>query len=89
MNAVPIEATNAITPVTQVSVRCPRQDAIQNWPHRCRTMNTKNSSTLHRCSEFTNRPRLDTCHHEAPPSASQAPVASTTSSAAMVVTPNT
>ena len=72
MNAVPIEATNATTPVTQVSARLPRQAAIQNLPHRWITMNAKNSSTLHRCSEFTKCPSDETCHQAAPPTASTA-----------------
>ena len=43
------EATNATTPVIQVSARRPRQAAIQNFPHKWITMNAMNSSTDHRC----------------------------------------
>ena len=53
MNAVPTEARKQTTPVIQVKARLPRQAAIQNLPHRCTTMKTKNSSTLHRCTLFT------------------------------------
>ena len=53
VNEVPMEARNSTTPVIQVSARLPRQAAIQNLPHRWTTMNPKNSSTLHRCTELT------------------------------------
>ena len=79
MNAVPIEPRNATTPVIQVSARRPRQAAMQNFPHRWMTMKAKNSSTLHRCSEFTKWPTDDVCHQAAPPSVSTTPEASTVS----------
>ena len=56
MNAVPIEPTNATTPVIQVSARRPRQAAMKNFPHRCTTMTAKKISVLHRCSELTKWP---------------------------------
>ena len=89
MKAVPIEATNAATPVTQVIVRRPRQAAIQNFPHRWITMNMKNSSTLQRWSEFTKWPTDETCHQAEPPTVSTMPDPSTSVRAASVSTPNT
>src|SRR3982751_75830 len=84
-----MDATKATTPVTQVSVRLPRQAAIQNFAHRCTTMKTKNSSTLHRCSEFTKCPSEEVCHQAAPPTESRPPDTRTTTNDAMVSTPNT
>ncbi len=43
------EATNATTPVIQVSARRPRHAAIQNFAHKWITSSAMNSSTLHRC----------------------------------------
>ena len=89
MNAVPIEATNATTPVIQVSARRPRQAAMKNFPHRCMTMTAKKISVLHRCSELTEWPVPELCHQVGPPRASIPPVTSTTKKAARVSTPNT
>ena len=89
MKAAPIEITKAITPVIQVSRRLPRQAAMKNLPHRWMTMKKKKASTDQRCSEFTNRPTLDRCHHTGPSTASTQPVTITRSSALMVSTPNT
>ena len=89
MNAVPIEVTKAMTPVAQVSPRCPRHAAIQNLPQRWITMQAKKSSTLHRCTEFTKWPRPEVCHHKEPPMESTTPEPTTTSSPARVSTPKT
>jgi hypothetical protein len=51
-------------------------------------MNTKNSSTLHRCIELK-RPTDEVCHHVAPPTVSTTPETITNSNAARVATPNT
>ena len=89
MNAVPIEPTNATTPVIQVSARRPRQAAMKNFPHRCMTMTAKKISVLHRCSELTKWPVPELCHQVGPPRASIPPVTSTTTRAARVSTPKT
>lgn len=89
MNAVPIELTNATTPVIQVRARWPRHAAIQNLPHRWITIAAKKISTLHRCSEFTKWPNEEVCHQTAPPIARMHPVPMTTTKAASVTTPKT
>ena len=53
------------------------------------TMNTKNSSTLHRWVELTKCPTEEVCHHRGPPTMSTTPEARTHSRAARVATPKT
>ncbi len=89
MKAAPTEITNDTTPVIQVARRLPRQAAMKNLPHKWTTMAKKNTSTLHRWSELTKRPTVDTCHQVGPNTASTQPVAITTAREAMVMTPNT
>ena len=50
----------------QVARRRPRHAAMKNLPHRWTTMAKKKTSTLHRCSELTNSPTVDTCHQVGP-----------------------
>ncbi len=52
-------------------------------------MNMKKNSVLHMCSEFTNNPTLDLCHHAGPSTASTAPDNSTTMNAPMDKAPKT
>ena len=84
-----IAATNATTPVIQVSARRPRQAAIQNLPHRWMTRNAMNSSTLHRWTLLKKWPTGLVCHQSVPPSAIANPLTIAMPSAASVATPNT
>jgi hypothetical protein len=52
-------------------------------------MNRKKNSVAHRCTEFTNSPALDLCHHAGPSTASTAPDSSTTMKAPIVKAPKT
>ncbi len=89
MKAAPTDTTNDTTPVIQVARRLPRQAAMKNLPQRWTIMVKKKTSTLHRCSELTNSPVDETCHHCGPMTAKTTPVRITTPSALMVSTPNT
>ncbi len=62
---------------------------MKNFPHKCTTMQKKNSSTLHRCVEFTKWPTEEACHQATPFRASTSPEAMTYSNAARLATPNT
>jgi hypothetical protein len=84
-----METAKDTTPVIQVSSRPPRQDAIQNLPHRCTTMNRKKNSTLHRWVELTKCPNDDTCHQLGPLRLSTTPEAMITTSEAMAPIPKT
>ena len=64
-----MDTKKATTPVTQVSIRGPRQADIQNLPHRCMTMKKKNRSTLHRCKPLKKCPTAVVCHQLIPPTA--------------------
>ena len=72
MKAAATETTNQITPVAQVSRRCPLQAAMKNFPQRWITMKKKKASTLHRCRDFTKSPTVDMCHQLGPMMASRA-----------------
>jgi hypothetical protein len=62
---------------------------MKNLPHRWTIMVKKKTSTLHRWSELTKRPVVETCHQVGPMMASTVPVAMTTASALTVNTPKT
>ncbi len=88
VNAVTIEAPNAITPVIQVIARRPRQAAIQNFPHRWMTSSAMNSSTDHRCTLLKKCPTGFVCHQSDPPRARPKPEAITMPRATREATPN-
>ena len=50
----------------QVRTRCPRQAAIQNFPHMWMTMKKKKNSTLHRCTLLTKCPSELRWYHIGP-----------------------
>ena len=77
------------TPIIQVGARPSRQLAMKYCPHKCRTMNTKNTWTLQKCRLLKKRPARDRCHHWGPKRASITPLATTQARAAIVTTPKT
>ena len=89
VKAVPIDARNATTPVTQVATRRPRQAAIQNLPHRWMTIVKKNSCTDQKWRLLKNDPAFETWYHCGPSKASTQPDTMITTSAAIVSTPKT
>jgi hypothetical protein len=80
---------NVTAPVIHTRVRPPRHAAIQYLPHRCTTVNRKNSSTDHRWMLLKNCPTLDTCHQVGPFSARIIPETMSTASALNDSTPKT
>ena len=76
-----------ITPVIHVSARLPRHAAMKNFPHRCRTMKKKKSSTLQRWMLLKNRPTSDWCHHDGPRTMRTTPEAKITTNEAKLRIP--
>ncbi len=89
MNAAPTDTRKDTAPVIHVSRRLPRHAAMKNLPHRWITMKKKKNSTLHRCSEFTKCPAVETCHQLGPMTARMHPVMMTQARLTTVRTPNT
>ena len=89
VKAVPIAIRKTTAPVTQVQPLPPRQAPMKNLPQRCTTMAKKNTSTDQRWTLLKNFPTPESCHQAGPFSPRITPEPITTTSAAIVATPNT